>query len=122
MPADLRVEDPFVKLTENLSELEVVIGDKARPVVAEVRAGLTEALALRERGDVPAAIDSIRRAMERLAMLGAELDVDEGRLMRAIAERFTAALNLGRKGAAKETVSLMRRKAGDSKDEPNKDW
>jgi hypothetical protein len=120
--ADLRADDPFVRLTENLRELEVVIGEKARPVVAEVRAGLTEALALRERGDVAAAVDSIRRAMERLAMLAAELDADEGLLMRAIAARFTDALNVGRKGAAKQAVNLMRHKAGDTKDEPNKDW
>ncbi|MGH7948789.1 MAG: hypothetical protein ACREQF_06170 [Candidatus Binataceae bacterium] len=122
MPVDPAAEDPFVRLTENLRELEVVIGEKARPVVAEVRAGLTEALRLRERGEVAGALSSIRRAMERLASLATELDAGEGLLMRAIAERFTQALDLGRKGDTKEAVNLMRRKAGDTKDEPNTEW
>jgi hypothetical protein len=115
-------EDPFVRLTENLRELEVVIGAKARPVVAEVRAGLADALASRERGNIAEALVSIRRAMERLAGLASDLDPDEGFLMRTIAARFTDALNVGRKGTAKEAVSLMRHKAGDTKDKPDKDW
>jgi len=119
---DSAQEDPFVRLTENLRELEVVIGEKARPVVAEVRAGLADALASRERGDIAEALVAIRRAMERLAGLASELDPNEGLLMKTIAARFTDALNVGRKGAAKEAVNLMRHKAGDTKDEPDKDW
>ncbi len=122
MAPDSAQEDPFVRLTENLRELEVVIGEKARPVVAEVRAGLADALASRERGDIAEALVAIRRAMERLAGLASELDPNEGLLMKTIAARFTDALNVGRKGAAKEAVNLMRHKAGDTKDEPDKDW
>jgi hypothetical protein len=122
VPLNNVTDDPFLKLAENLGELEVVIGEKARPAVAEVRAGLRDAIALRERGDMPAALAAIRRAMERLAALGSELDSSEGAMMRMIAERFTNALNLGRKGEAKKVVNLMRNKAGDTKDDDHNDW
>ena len=110
------------KFGENLRELEITIGAKARPVIAEVRTRLTEAAALRDKGDMVAALATIRIAMERLASLGSELDAAEGALMRAIAARFSAALDLGDKGTAKEAVNFMRRKAGDPKNDPNTEW
>src|SRR6266851_1959331 len=82
--------------------------------------GLREAASQREGGDLPAALATIRLAMQRLAALGGELDAEEGALMRLIAERFTQALNFGDKGAAKDVVNFMRHKAGDPKDED--DW
>ncbi len=112
--------DSFLKLGESLRELEVTVGPKARPVIAEVRARLREAASQRESGDLPAALATIRLAMQRLAALGGELDAEEGGLMRLIAERFTQALNFGDKGAAKGVVNFMRHKAGDPKDED--DW
>ena len=115
-------DDPFTKLAQNLGELEIVIGERARPAIAEVRAGLRDAIASRERGDMPAAIAAIRIAMERLASLAGDLDPEEGAMMRFIAERFTAALGAGDKGDAKTVVDVMRRKAGDTKDDDKKDW
>jgi hypothetical protein len=115
-------DDPFTKLAQNLGELEIVIGERARPAIAEVRAGLRDAIASRERGDMPAAIAAIRIAMERLASLAGDLDPEEGAMMRFIAERFTAALGTGDKGDAKTVVDVMRHKAGDTKDDPKKDW
>jgi len=106
--------DSFAKLADSLGELEIVIGPGARGAVAEVRDGLRSAIAMRDRGEMPAAIAAIRRAMERLAALGAELDPAEGAMMRAIAERFAAAMSFGDKGEAKGAVNLMRRKAGDT--------
>ncbi|MGH7842580.1 MAG: hypothetical protein ACREQT_13810 [Candidatus Binataceae bacterium] len=114
--------DAFVPLAEALRELEVTIGPAARPVIAEVRVRLAEAAALRANGDLPAAIETIRLAMERLSALASGLDPAEGAVMRLIAERFTAALNLGDKGVAKETVNFMRHRAGDPKDDPDSDW
>jgi hypothetical protein len=114
--------DPFLRLAESLRELEVVIGEKARPVVAEVSAGLRDAAAARERGDIAAALVAIRLAMERLAALGSELEPREGMLMRAIAERFADALAWGRKGDAKAAVEVMRRRAGDTRDDPDDQW
>ncbi len=122
MAVAISPDDPFAKLANSLGELEVVIGERARPAVAEVRAGLADAMAARERGAVPEAIAAIRRAMERLAALGAELDPAEGALMRFIAERFTEALEIGRTGEAKEAVGLMRRSAGDTSDDDKADW
>ncbi len=117
MPSSVGEQDSFLKLAENLGELEVVIGPKARSVVAEVRAGLQDAIACRERGDMPAALDAIKRAMERLAALGSQLDPAEGEMMRAIAQHFSKALTAGLKGEAKAAVGVMRQKAGDPKDD-----
>jgi len=122
VPLSNPADDPFAKLAQNLGELEVVIGERARPAIAQVRAGLRDALACRERGDMPGALAAIRLAMEQLAALGAALDPEEGAMMRFIAERFTAALGAGHKGDAKTSVDVMRRKAGDTKDDDKKDW
>ena len=116
-PAD----DPFTKLAQNLGELEIVIGERARPAIAGVRERLRDALACRERGDM-AAIAAIRLAMSQLAALGSTLDPAEGAVMRTIAERFANALGAGHKGDAKTSVDVMRRKAGDNKDDDDKDW
>jgi hypothetical protein len=115
-------DDPFTRLVQNLGELEIVIGERARPAIAGARESLRDALACRERGDMAGSIAAIRVAMERLAALGATLDPEEGALMRLIAERFSAALGSGQKGEAKASVDLMRRKAGDTKDDDGKDW
>lgn len=122
MPLNEPADQPFLKLADNLRELEVVIGERARPVVAQVRAELGQAMARRKSGDVSGALKLIREAMERLAALGRELDVHEGAMMRAIAQRFSEALSQGDKGTAKEAVGLMRRKAGDTKNKEPSDW
>ena len=116
--------DPFVQLIDRLGELEVVIGEQARPVVAEVRGRLRDAASARERGDVPAALAIIGQAMERLAGLASGLDAAEGALMRAIAGSFAQALNAGDRGTAKQAVDMMRTKAGDSSKDPDSgsDW
>jgi len=118
-PTDL---DPLLKLAEGLRELEVTIGSQARPVVAAVRQRLDEAAAYRANGNVPAAFQVIRQAMARLAALAGNLDRAEGMLMNSVAERLAAALNLGDKGVAKETVNFIRHRAGDPKDDPHSDW
>src|SRR6266566_483677 len=102
MVPQINSDDPFVKLAQNLGELEIVIGERARPAIAEVRAGLRDAIACRERGDM-------------LAAIAGDLDPEEGAMMRFIAERFTAALGAGDKGDAKTVVDVMRHKAGDPK-------
>ena len=122
MPLSNPADDPFAKLAQNLGELEIVIGERARPAVAEVRAKLREVIVCRARGDMPAAIIAIRTAMERLAALGSVLDPQEGAMMRFIADRFTQALGAGEKGDAKTVVDVMRRKAGDTSDDDKKDW
>lgn len=122
MPSDNPSLDPFLKLADSLGELEVTIGERARPIVADVRQRLRAAVASRERGDLPASLEQIRGAMERLAAIASELDPEEGAMMRMVAQRFTEALKLGDKGTAKEAVNLMRHKSGDPKDEDDSKW
>ena len=112
----------FIKLGESLGELEVTIGSQARPVIAEIRTRLAEAMARQKNGDTPGAIATIRGAMERLAYLAAVLDPAEAMLMRSLSEHFSNALRMGDKHTAKDAVTQMRHKAGDPKDEPNSDW
>ena len=114
--------DPFLKLAENLGELEVTIGDRARPAVVELRQRLRAAATSRERGDLPGSLEQLKTAMERLAAIAGELDPEEGALMRMVAQRFTEALKLGDKGTAKEVINLMRHKSGDPKDEDSSKW
>jgi len=114
--------EPLLKIAETLGELEVLIGERARLVVAEVRSRLIEAAASRDRGDTVGALDIIRIAMQRLAALAGQLDPVEGAMMRAIAERFTQALTAGDRGTAKQAIDLMRHRAGDPKDDENPDW
>jgi hypothetical protein len=119
--ASLSQPDPFLQLIDRLGELEIVIVPQARPVVEEVRSRLKEAVAARERGDVPGALAIIGQAMERLAALASSLDAAEGHLMRAIAGSFAQALGAGDKGGAKQAVNLMRTKAGDSPKDKDED-
>jgi hypothetical protein len=122
VPSDDLSLDPFLKLADNLGELEVTIGERARPAVVELRHRLRAAVASRERGDLPDSLERLRGAMERLAAIAGELDPEEGSLMRMVAQRFTEALRVGDKSTAKEAVNLMRHKSGDPKDEDNSKW
>ena len=122
MPLSNPADDPFTKLAQNLGELEIVIGERARPAIAGVRERLRDALACRERGDMAGSIAAIRLAMAQLAALGSTLDPAEGAVMQTIAERFANAIGAGHKGDAKTSVDMMRRKAGDTKDDDDTDW
>ncbi|HLK85767.1 MAG TPA: hypothetical protein VKT27_04605 [Candidatus Binataceae bacterium] len=114
--------DPFLKLADNLGELEITVGARARPVVAELRARLREAAAARARGDLPGSLDRLRSAMERLATVASELDPQEGAMMLAVARHFTESLSRGDKDAARDAVNLMRHKSGDPNDEDQSSW
>jgi hypothetical protein len=112
----------FIKLAGELGELEVIIGPIARPVIAEVRTRLLEAAARQKNGDMTAALETIRGAMEQMASLAATLDPVEATAMRMLSQHFSDALRIGDKTTAKDAVNMMRHKAGDPKDEPNTDW
>jgi hypothetical protein len=114
--------DSFIRLGESLGELEVTIGAPARPVIADVRTRLAEAVARHKSGDTSGAVEIIRCAMERLASLATVSDPAEAMLMRMMSEYFSNALRAGDKHAAKSAVNLMRHKAGDPKDEPDSNW
>lgn len=109
--------DSFLKLADNLSELEVTLGERARPMVAEVRRGLLDAVACRRRGDLPGALALLRSAMERLAAMGIASDSEQAAPTRMVARRFAEALRPGGKGAVKDTVDVIRHKTGGPQDE-----
>lgn len=122
MPSNDLSLDPFLKLADNLGELEITIGQRARPIVGEIRERLRAAVACRERGDLPGSLEQLRDAMARLAAIAGELDPEEGAMMRMVAQRFTDALKLGDKSTAKNAVNLMRHKSGDPKNEDDSKW
>src|SRR5690606_18640011 len=82
-------------LLARLDELAVVVGPAAAPRLGAVREGLARALALRARGDVPAAMQAIAAAMQELAALASALDPAEAAVMRAVAAQFGAAAQRG---------------------------
>jgi len=118
-PAD----DPFTKLAQNLGELEVVIGERARPAIAGVRERLRDALACRERGDMAG---SIRRDSSRDGAAGRSRQrarsgrgrSDAGQSRSDSLPRLAPVTKVMRK----TSVDVMRRKAGDTKDDDKKDW
>ena len=103
---------PLDVVLTRLGELEVVLGARVRPVLASVRETLMTAMAARDRGDVPGAVDLIGRAMDRLSGLADELDPAEAVLMRALAQHFRAALRRGDEAQAKQSAAVMFEKSG----------
>ncbi len=99
-------------VVERLGDLEVVIGPHARPVVAAVRALLRQAMAARDRGDMPAVAARIGEAMDKLSALADELDPAEATLMRALARNFRGALLRGDTVQAKQNAAVMFEKSG----------
>jgi hypothetical protein len=106
---------PLEMLLTRLGELEVVVGAPAAARLGAVRVHLQRAVALRADGNPPAAADAVRRAREELATLVAAVDPAEGFLMRAIVERFTAALMRGESGEIERTADVMRERSGATK-------
>jgi hypothetical protein len=99
-------------LLTRLDELAVVVGPTAAPRLGAVRDGLTRALALRARGDVPAATQAIAAAMQTLADLADALDPAEAGIMRAVAAQFGAATARGATAEMERTSELMRERSG----------
>jgi hypothetical protein len=99
-------------VVSRLGELEVVLGPKITPVLEAVRTGLIAAMAARDRGDVPGAVEQISQAMHRLAGFADQLDPAEATLMRALAQTFRNALLRGNDADAKQSAAVMFQKAG----------
>lgn len=95
-----------------IDELPAVLGSFATPTIGLVRGALLEALAARDRGDQPAAVAAIGRAMDALSALADRLDPTEAAMMRAVAHSFRVALSRGDYARAKETAAVMMKKSG----------
>lgn len=95
-----------------LDELRVVLGPAVGGTLTAVRASLLEALAARDRGDQPAAVGAIGKAMDALSSLADDLDPAEGAMMRAVAHGFRAALSRGDYARAKEAAGAMMQRSG----------
>ena len=121
MPTDHQPSIPQVleQVVVVLGELEVVFGTSARPALAAVRARLTDAMAARDRGDPVASLQAIGEAMHQLAALAQHLDPNEAMLMRAVAERFGAALLRGNEAEAKQDMDLMFQRSGARERKPS---
>ena len=95
-----------------LGDLERALGPAVRPVLEAVRAGLIEAMAARDRGDVPGAVRAIGAAMDRLAAFADGLDASEAALMRRVAQSFRVALLRGDDATAKQSAGIMFERSG----------
>ena len=69
-------------------------------------------MAARDRGDPVATLRAIGAAMEQLAQLADRLDPQDAMLMRAVAERFRAALLRGDVPEAKQDLDVMFERSG----------
>ena len=107
--ADLAaLEDVLLRL----DELQIVLGPAVAPTLAAVRVALIEAIAARDRGDRPAAIAAVGRAMDSLSSLADHLDPAEAGMMRALAQSFRVALLRGDYAGAKQNAAAMLEKSG----------
>lgn len=100
------------KVVAGLADLEVALGPQLGPGLAGVRTMLIAAMAARDRGDVPGAVQQIGNAMDRLTQLADALDPVEAPLMRALAQNFRSALLRGDEAYAKQSAAVMLQKSG----------
>ncbi len=102
----------LANLVARLDDLQLALGQQIAPVLASVREMLIAALAARDRGDVPGAIERIGNAMDRLTVLADQLDPAEAMLMRALAHNIRTALLRGDEAQAKHSAAVMLQKSG----------
>jgi hypothetical protein len=103
---------PLETLVARLGELEIVLGTQVTAVLGAVRTTLIAAMAARDRGDIPGAVERIGHAMDRLTALADQLDPAEAMLMRALAQGFRTALLRGDEASAKQAAEVMFQKSG----------
>ena len=104
--------EALTALFARMAELKLVLGPAAAGGVDQVEALLREALAARERGDVPVAVARIAAAMETLAGLAGGVIPGDAGAMRAMVEQFEQALRRGAVGEAKQAADVMRDRSG----------
>ena len=95
-----------------VGELKVVLGGAAGPGVDRLEAVIQNALAARDRGDVPGAMRGIVGAMELLAELAGNTPGVDAAQLRGMAAMFKQALSHGALGEAKAAAETMREESG----------
>jgi hypothetical protein len=109
---DADIPVPLDTFLTRLGDLEVVLGKDVAPLLAGIRQTVIAAMAARDRGDVPGAVDRIGQAMDRLTALADKLDPAEAVLMRALAQNFRTALKRGDQTQAQQSAAVMFEKSG----------
>lgn len=95
-----------------LSELGNVLGTASAAATLAMTEELRKAMAARDRGDVIRALDHTARAMTLVAEATAKLDPNEAGIMRAIVDRFRAALQRCDAETARRLVDKMFERSG----------
>jgi hypothetical protein len=98
-----------------MNELRLLLGPGATAAVGRIEALLRDALAARERGDVPAAVAGITAAMGQLATAANQAFAGEGEAMRALVGQFQQAIGRGSVGDAEQAAETMRERSGSRK-------
>ncbi len=99
-------------LLARLPELVVVLGGRSAEGVARLQALVQQALAARDRGDIPGAARQVLTAMRELAQVAGRSGVPEAPMLAAMAERFAAPLLRGDIAEARGAADLMREQSG----------
>lgn len=99
-------------LAVGLDELETIFGPSAAPVVREVRSALLAALAARDRGDAPAVMRDLQRAMTTLSQLFANTDPQQAAEMGTMIVGLQQALQSGGGEEARRIAEEMRKRSG----------
>lgn len=95
-----------------MGELQAIFGPAAAPTLAAVKDGILHAMAARDRGDMPAAVEQLGAAMDELATFAEQLGPAEAAAMRAVAQMFRGALSRGDESEAKRVAAVMFEKSG----------
>lgn len=111
-PMELQAAEDLAAMADRLDELETLFGARARPVVRSVRAALLAGLAARDRGDAPAAVAAMQRAMAELVQLFGSVDAGEAAAMQELVGGFRQAMARGAHGDAGRIAADMRRRSG----------
>lgn len=97
-----------------IGELRHALGPKGAERIGAIEATIAEGLAARDRGDRATALARIVSAMEQLAAAAADSGTPEAAMLRAMADRFRAAVSHADVSSAKDAADVMRVQSGSS--------
>jgi hypothetical protein len=95
-----------------VGELRHALGPKGAERIGAIEAVIAEGLAARDRGDRATALARIVEAMRQLADAAADSGTPEAMMIRAMADRFRAAVSHADVSSAKDAAEVMRVQSG----------